>query len=148
LNADGISAQSAEFQVLKATYQLEKFIQWTAQYDQLIYSLIFWNGKGACGAKQEEAMQGSTKLIRKVPICLMLQAGDHFLHALERLRIKFLCSVSGRLINFHINWLLAAQRSYLAREDEIGGIDGPENGEKEFGLKPVIPSALTDTDRY
>jgi hypothetical protein len=37
LNSDGISAQSAEFQVLKATYQLEKIAQWTTEYDQFIY---------------------------------------------------------------------------------------------------------------
>jgi hypothetical protein len=148
LNADGISAESAEFQVLKAKYQLEKVTQWTTQYDQLIYLLIFWNGRGGCGAKQGETMQGSTKRIRKVVICLMLQLRNHFLHALDTLREEFLCSVSSRLINIHINWLLAAQRSYLAREDEIRGIDGAENGEKGFGLRSFILSALTDTDQY
>jgi hypothetical protein len=126
LNADGISPPSADLQVLKATYQLENVAHWTTQYDQLIYPLIFWNGKGGCGAKQGETMQGSTKRIGKILICLMLQPRDHFLHALETLRGEFLCSVSRRLINIHINWLVAAQRSYLVREDEIRGIDGPK----------------------
>jgi hypothetical protein len=148
LNADGSSAESAEFQVLKSIYQLEKVAQWATQYDQFIYPLIFWNNKGGCGAKPGDTIQGSTKLIRKVLICLMLQPRDHFLHVLEILREEFLGSVSGRLINMHINWLFAAQRSYLAREDEIQGIDGAENGEKEFGLRSFIPSALTDTDQY
>jgi hypothetical protein len=48
----------------------------------------------------------------------------------------------------YVNWLLAAQRSDLAREDEFRRIDGDENGEKEFGLRSFIPSALTDTDQY
>jgi hypothetical protein len=114
LNADGMSAESAEFQVLKATYQLEKIIQWTTQCDQLIYPLIFCKGKGGCEAKPGQTMQGWTKLIRKVLICLTLQPRGHFLHAVETLREKFLCSTSGLLINIHINWLLTAQRSYLA----------------------------------
>jgi hypothetical protein len=52
------------------------------------------------------------------------------------------------LINIHINWLLTAQRSYLAWEDEIRGIYGAENDEKEFGLRSFIPVAVTDTDQY
>jgi hypothetical protein len=38
-------------------------------------------------------MQGSTKCIRKVFICLMLQPCDHFIHALEILRKEFICIV-------------------------------------------------------
>jgi hypothetical protein len=111
LNADGISADSTEFQALKSTYQVEKVAQSTTQYDQLIYPLRFWNGKGGCGVKPGDTIQGSTKLIRKGLICLMLQPRDHFLHVSETLREEFLGSMSSRLINMHINWLLAAQRS-------------------------------------
>jgi hypothetical protein len=78
----------------------------------------------------------------------VLQPRDHFIHAGETLREGFLSSISDRLINIHVNWLLAAQRSYLARENEIRGIDGAENGEKEFGLRSFIPWALRDTDQY
>jgi hypothetical protein len=66
-----------------------------------------------------EIMQESIKRIRKVLICVMLQRRDHFVHALETLREEFICSVSGRLVNIAINWLLAAQRNHFAREDEI-----------------------------
>jgi hypothetical protein len=45
MNVDGISAQSAEFTVLKATYEQKRIKQWTAQSDQLLYPLIFRNGK-------------------------------------------------------------------------------------------------------
>jgi hypothetical protein len=93
-----------------------------------------------------ETMQGLTKRIRKIFICLMLQSHDHFIHALQTLREKFICSISGLLVNIALNWLLAAQRSYLARENEIRGIDGAENGQKKFGLRSFIPSSFTDTD--
>jgi hypothetical protein len=78
----------------------------------------------------------------------MLQPFDHFIHALETLRKEFICIISGRLVNIAINWLLAAQRSYWAREDEIRRIDGAENSQKEFGWRSFIPSSLTDTDQY
>jgi hypothetical protein len=72
-SADGICAQSAEFTVLKPTYKREKIKQWTTEYDQLVYLFIFWNAKGERGVIDTETMQGSTKRIRKVLICLMLQ---------------------------------------------------------------------------
>jgi hypothetical protein len=148
MNADGISAESAEFEVLHNTYRARKIKQWTIEYDQLVYPLIFWNGKGGCGVMTDAPMHGSTKRIRKALICLMLQPRDHFIHSLETLREEFICSVSGRLVNMAIHWLLAAQHSYFAREDELRGIDGTEEGAKEFGLRSFIPSSLTDTDQY
>jgi hypothetical protein len=52
------------------------------------------------------------------------------------------------LVNIAINWLLAAQRNHFAREDEIWGIDGAEDRQKEFGLWSFIPSSPTDIDQY
>jgi hypothetical protein len=100
-----------------------------------------------CGAIDAETIQGSTKRIRKVVICLILQPRDHFIHALETLREEFMGSVLRRLVNIARDWLFAAQRSSFARKDEIRGIDGAEDGQKEFGLRLFIPSSLIDTDR-
>jgi hypothetical protein len=99
MNADGISAQSAEFTALKTTYAVKRIKQWIIEYDQLASPLIFWNGKGACGAIDAETIQGLTKRIRKVLICLMLQPRDHFIHALETLREELISSLSRRLVN-------------------------------------------------
>jgi hypothetical protein len=79
MNADGISAQSAEFTLLKPTYELKRIKHWTISYDQLVYPSIFWNGTGICRAIDAETMQGLTKRIRKVLICLMVQPRDHFI---------------------------------------------------------------------
>jgi hypothetical protein len=46
MNANGISAQSAEFIVLQATYELKRIKQWTTEYDQMVSPFIFWNRKG------------------------------------------------------------------------------------------------------
>jgi hypothetical protein len=43
--------------------------------------------------------------------------------------------------------LLAAQRSYFTREDEIRAMDGNDNPEKEFGSRNFIPSSMTDNDQ-
>jgi hypothetical protein len=45
MNPDGISAQSTEFTVLEATYAAKRIKKWTIEYGQLVYPLIFWNGK-------------------------------------------------------------------------------------------------------
>jgi hypothetical protein len=37
-------------------------------------------------------------------------------------------------VNISVKALLAAQRSFFAREDEIGASDGVDIGEKEFGM--------------
>jgi hypothetical protein len=103
MNDDGILAQSAEFEVLKKIYELTRIKQWAAQYDQLVYTLIFWNGKGWCGVKQDEPMQGPTRPIRKIVIYLMFEQRDYFLHAFEKLREEFICSVSGPLLNMSMN---------------------------------------------
>jgi hypothetical protein len=54
----------------------------------------------------------------------------------------------GTFNNIAVNWLLEAQRSDFAREDEMRGIDGAEDGQKEFGLSLFIPSSLTDVNQY
>jgi hypothetical protein len=77
----------------------------------------------------------------------MLQARDHFIHDLETLREEFLCAVFGRLVNINLKWMLGAQRTYFARDDEIRGGDGAENAAKEYGLRSFIPSSMTDTDQ-
>jgi hypothetical protein len=78
----------------------------------------------------------------------MLQGKDHFIHGLEALCEEFLCAISGRLVNISLKWMLAAQRSYFARENEIRERDGGENGEKEYGLRSFIPASMTDIDQY
>jgi hypothetical protein len=70
-----------------------------------------------------------------------------FIYAFEILREQLICSVSRQLAEIALNWFLAAQRSYVAREDEIRGIDSAEAGQKEFGLKLFIPLSLTDMDQ-
>jgi hypothetical protein len=92
----------------------------------------------------EDPIQGSTTRIGKVSICLISQGRDHFSDGLETLREEFLCHVSRRLVNISLKWMLAAQRIYLATEDEIRESEGRENGEEEFGLRIVIPDSMTD----
>jgi hypothetical protein len=69
-----------EMEVLRNTYQPQKLSQFHMLYDQLVYPLISWTGSGGCGVLQSENPQGSTTLIRKVLIFLMLQFRDHFIH--------------------------------------------------------------------
>jgi hypothetical protein len=54
---------------------------------------------------------------------------------MEMTRDEFICAVPGQLMNIAITWLLEAERSYFAREDEIRTMDGNDNSEKEFGLR-------------
>jgi hypothetical protein len=147
MNADGISAQFAEFTIFQAINAVKRIKQWTIEDDQLVYPSPFWNSTGVCGAIDAETTQRSTKRIHKVLICLMLQLRNHFICALETLREEFIRSVSGHLVNVAKNWLWAAQRSHLAREDGIRGVDGAEDGQKEFGLKSFIPSSPTYADQ-
>jgi hypothetical protein len=64
------------------------------------------------------------------------------------LREEFRCAVSGRFVNIGVNALPAAQRSFFAREDEIGVSDGIDTAENELGMRSFIPSSMTDTDQY
>jgi hypothetical protein len=116
-------------------------------YDQLVFPLIFWNGCGGCGIDESETFQGSTTLIRKVLISLILQPRDHFAHQLNTPREEFISAVSGRLVNRTITFLSRKQTRCFAREDEIR----PENSggsPKEFGLPTLIPPLLTDSEEY
>jgi hypothetical protein len=116
-------------------------------YDHLIYPLIFWTRYGGCGVMESEKLQGCTTLIRKVPIFLIVQPWDHFIHHLITLREEFICAVFGRLVNLNIKFIAQAHRRYFAREDEI--LDqNPEGGPKEYGLRTFIPPSLTDNDEY
>jgi hypothetical protein len=47
-----------------------------------------------------------------------------------------------------LKWMLAAQRDYFAREDEIRERDGGENNEKEYRLRSFVRASMTDTDQY
>jgi hypothetical protein len=134
MNADGISAQSAGWEIIYAKYYVTKLSQFTACYDQLVYPFIFWNGKGGYGIIGAEILKKWTTCIRKVLICLVLQPRDHFIYAMEMLREYFICTASGCSVNIAVIWLLATQRNYLAREDEIRVMDDNDNPEKEFGL--------------
>jgi hypothetical protein len=60
---------------------------------------------------------------------------------------EFICAVLGRLVNTAVNTLLAAQRSFFAREDDIGLSDGVDTAEKELRMRGFIPSPMTDTDQ-
>jgi hypothetical protein len=93
VNADGISAESAEWEMRPATYQVKKLKQWTAFYDQLISPMMFWNGKGDCQTVENESMKRCTTRIGKILICLALQLRDHFIHALHTLCEQLRCAV-------------------------------------------------------
>jgi hypothetical protein len=67
---------------------------------------------------------------------------------METHREECICAVSGRLVNVARTWLLAAERSYCGREDEIRAMDGNDNLEKDFGLRSFIPSSTIDRDQY
>jgi hypothetical protein len=88
-------------------------------YDQFVYPLIFWTGSGGSGVMESEKLQGSTTLIRKVLISLILQSRDHFIHQLITLREEFTCAIFGRLVNLNIKFIVKVQRQYFARENEI-----------------------------
>jgi DNA polymerase III delta prime subunit len=146
-NAEGPLLEDHQMEVLRMSYQSEKLSQFHMRYDQLVYPLIFWNGSGGCGIHESEKLQGSTTLIRKVLISLILQPRDHFIHQLTTLREEFICAVSGRLINLTITFRSRAQRRCFAREDEIRG-ENSDNCPKEYGLRTFIPPSLTDSDEY
>jgi hypothetical protein len=145
---DAICTGPAEWQVVRATYKVDHLQQTTGLYDQLVYSLIFWNGLGVCGSIGDEPIQGSTTRIRKILICLMLQSRNHFIHGLETLREEFLCAIAGLLVNIFLKWMLGARRCHFAREDEIRERDGDGNGRKEYGLRSFIPASVIDRDQY
>jgi hypothetical protein len=48
-NMDVANLQTHEVQVVTRNQQVRKLEQRTAEYDQLVYPLIFWNGNGGCG---------------------------------------------------------------------------------------------------
>jgi hypothetical protein len=118
-NAEGIALNHHELEVLEKSYKRQQLSQNHMLYDQLVYPLIFWTGSGGCGITESENLQGSTTLIRKVLISLILQPRNHFIHQLTSLREEFICAVSGRLIKIHIKYLAQAERRSFAREDEI-----------------------------
>jgi hypothetical protein len=67
---------------------------------------------------------------------------------METLKEKFLCVTYERLVNIQVKWLLAAQHSLRAREDETSRADINDNQEKEFGLRTSIPAPVTDSGQY
>jgi hypothetical protein len=146
LTCDGISDGPAAWQVLKGNYTIVKLHQTEALYDQLVYPLMFWEGRGGCGVLQGEETEKITTQIRRVIISLMLQPRGYFIHSMETLREEFLCATYGRLVNIQVKWLLSAQHAIMARQDEISGDHMDE--EKEFGLRTIIPASMTDSDQY
>jgi hypothetical protein len=96
---------------------------------------------------ESERLHGSTTLIQKVLITLIVQPRDHFVHELGTLGAEFICAVYGRLIDMDIKYLAQAQRRYLAWEDEIRDekLDGVP---KEYSLRTFIPPSLADSDKY
>jgi hypothetical protein len=67
---------------------------------------------------------------------------------METLREDFICVAPKQLVKIAITWLLASQRSYFAREEMVRAMDGNDNPGKEFGLRSVLPSLMTDNDQY
>jgi hypothetical protein len=64
------------------------------------------------------------------------------------LREEFLCATYNRLINIRVKWLSAAQRTCLAREDEISRAGINDKQRKEYGLPAFISSSRTDSDDF
>jgi hypothetical protein len=116
-------------------------------YDQLVYFLIFSTGSGGCGILETQNQQGSTTLIRKVRISLILQPRDHFIHQPGTLREEFICAVCGYLVNLNIKFLAQAERRCFRREDEIRS-EHSDGAPKEYGVRTFIPPSLTDSDEY
>jgi hypothetical protein len=146
-NAEGLLLKDHEMEVLRNSSQAEKLSQFHMHYDQLVHPLICWNGSGGCGIRESEKFPGSTTLIRKVLMSLILQPRDHFIEPLMTLPEEFICAVSGRLVNLTITFLSGAQKRCFARKDEIHG-ENSHGSPKEDGLRKFIPPSLTDSDEY
>jgi hypothetical protein len=52
------------------------------------------------------------------------------------------------VVNIAIKWVLAAQRGFFVRQYAIQRCDEGANNAKEFGVRSLIPSAVTDGDEY
>jgi hypothetical protein len=81
-NAEGLLLNVHQMEILRSSNHPQKLSQSLMPYDQLVYPLIFWTGADGCGSTESERFQGSTSLIRKVLIILILQLRDHFMHQL------------------------------------------------------------------
>jgi hypothetical protein len=85
-NAEGLLLNDHQMEVLRSSYQPQELSQSHMLYDQLVYPLTFWTGAGGCGIMESERLQGWATLIRKVPIAIILQPRDLFIHQFGTLR--------------------------------------------------------------
>jgi hypothetical protein len=146
-NAEGLLLNDHQMEVLRSSYQPQKLSTSHVFDDQLVYPLIFWTGVGGCGIMESERLQGSTTLIRKVLIAIILQARDHFIHEIGTLREDFIRAVYGHFVNLNITYLAQPQKRCFAREDEIRE-ENSDGVPKEYGLRTFIPPSLVDSDEY
>ena len=126
-------------------YKTQKIDPMSALYDQLLYPLIFYDGKGGIG-KLTEDEQWTPRDMRCALRAICLQPPSSYIKHCSVLLDEYLCAGYGRDMQIKINELFNIQKT-LMREDEIRNQSSDSNT-TNFGIKTFIPSNLTGSPAY
>ena len=110
----------------------------SAKYDQLVYPLIFWDGKGGCG-KLDDEDKWSIQDMRFVCRSILYQPMKHYIHKLSTLREEFLCSLYGRIMKMRIDY--AFKRQLLQYMSDM--VLHPQISSDKGDIKTFIPKTLS-----
>ena len=116
----------------------------SALYDQLLYPVIFWNGKGGIGKLANEANWG-TREMKFALKAICLQPPDSFVKQCSVLLDEFLCAGYGRYMQIKVNKTFSLQLQ-MRQQDEIS--KRHEFSDKTYGIKTYIPATLTGSPTY
>ena len=118
----------------------------TAEYDQLLFPLMFWNGQGGCGQFEGEK-DWDIKMMKRICICLCMQPQSHYFHRLISLREEYICTVYGRWMKRKVE--KEKQRQMLVRkENEIRSGTVNSSNDNQIGVQTFIPASFTGSDTY
>ena len=118
----------------------------SSDYDQLLYPLIFFEGKGGCGKLPNETAW-KIDLMKRACCCLLMQPSKHYINKLSYLREEYLCSVYGRIMQYRINYEYKRQMIKLSSQDIDSGKLYNGSEDLKEGIKTYIPKNIASSPK-